>query len=91
MENIQIGAVLEEKQRVGNDNAINFLGVAEARVLSTPHMIGYMERACRNLVLPMLEPGDDSVGTDPAMACHCLPHRSIPVVERNRAGSRGWN
>jgi predicted thioesterase len=63
MERIQIGAVLEERVTVGNENAINFLGVAEARVLSTPHMIGYMERACRNLVLPMLEPGDDSVGT----------------------------
>jgi predicted thioesterase len=63
MENITIGVVLEEKQYVGHDNAINFLGVSEARVLSTPHMIGYMERACRNLVLPMLETGDDSVGT----------------------------
>ena len=48
MERIQIGAVLEERVTVGNENAINFLGVAEARVLSTPHMIGYMERACRN-------------------------------------------
>ncbi len=63
MERIEIGAVREEKVTVTDENAINFLGLPGARVLSTPHMIGYMERTSRNLVLPMLEPGDDSVGT----------------------------
>jgi fluoroacetyl-CoA thioesterase len=63
MERIEIGAVHEEKVRVESENAINFLGLPGARVLSTPHMIGYMERASRNLLMPMLEPGDDSVGT----------------------------
>jgi predicted thioesterase len=63
MERIEIGAVREEKVQVADDNTINFLGLPGARVLSTPHMIGYMERTCRNLMLPMLEPGDDSVGT----------------------------
>ena len=63
MERIEIGATREEIVQVTNENAIDFLGMAGARVLSTPHMIGYMERTCRNLVLPMLEPGDDSVGT----------------------------
>jgi fluoroacetyl-CoA thioesterase len=63
MERIEIGAVREETVEVGNENAITFLGLPGARVLSTPHMIGYMERTSRNLILPMLEPGDDSVGT----------------------------
>jgi predicted thioesterase len=63
MANIPIGARHEEKLLVTNENAINFLGMEGARVLSTPHMIGYMERTCRNLVLPMLEPGHDTVGT----------------------------
>jgi|SRR5271154_5221090 len=63
MEKIVVGAVLEENVSVDNENAITFLGIPGARVLSTPHMIGYMERASRNLILPMLEPGDDSVGT----------------------------
>ena len=58
-----MGAVHEEKVRVQNENAIDFLGLPGARVLSTPHMIGYMERASRNLLMPMLDPGDDSVGT----------------------------
>ena len=60
---IQIGAQREEVVRVDDDNAIRFLGHEGARVLSTPHMIGYMERTSRNLVFPMLEPGFDTVGT----------------------------
>jgi fluoroacetyl-CoA thioesterase len=63
MERIEIGAVREEQVRVQDDNAIDFLGLPGARVLSTPHMIGYMERTSRNLLFPMLEAGDDSVGT----------------------------
>jgi predicted thioesterase len=63
MPNIPIGARHEEKLLVTNENAINFLGLEGARVLSTPHMIGYMERTCRNLVLPLLEEGHDTVGT----------------------------
>ena len=63
MANIPIGARHEEKLLVTNENAISFLGMEGARVLSTPHMIGYMERTCRNLVLPLLEEGHDTVGT----------------------------
>ena len=63
MPHIEIGAVREEKLQVTNENAINFLGMEGARVLSTPHMIGYMERTARNLALPMLDEGFDTVGT----------------------------
>jgi predicted thioesterase len=63
MDRIEIGAVREEVVRVGEENAINFLGMPNARVLSTPHMIGYMERTSRNLILTMIDDGDDSVGT----------------------------
>jgi predicted thioesterase len=63
MANIPIGTTGEEKLLVTSEVAINFLGMDEARVLSTPHMIGYMERTCRNTVLPLLEPGHDTVGT----------------------------
>src|SRR5262249_17090142 len=58
-----IGAGSEETVLVTSENAIKFLGLEAARVLSTPHMIGYMERTCRNLVFPLLEPGYDTVGT----------------------------
>ena len=60
---ISTGARREEKITVTDEVAISFLGVEGARVLSTPQMIGHMEITCRNLVLPMLDPGHDTVGT----------------------------
>lgn len=63
MANIPIGTKGEQKILVTSEVAINFLGLDGARVLSTPHMIGYMERTCRDLVLPLLDSGHDTVGT----------------------------
>src|SRR5580698_674038 len=63
MAEYQIGARREEVIEVGGDNAIQFLGAEGARVLSTPRMILCMERTCRNLILAMLDPGHDTVGT----------------------------
>jgi fluoroacetyl-CoA thioesterase len=60
---IEIGKVLEQEIEVTDKNAITFLGVEGPRVLSTPQMIGNMEMVSRNLLLGMLEPGKDSVGT----------------------------
>jgi fluoroacetyl-CoA thioesterase len=61
---IEIGAVREESIDVDDRVSTKFLGLEGARVLSTPHMIGHMEGTSRNLVLPMLEPGFDTVGTE---------------------------
>jgi fluoroacetyl-CoA thioesterase len=63
MSEYEVGAKREESIVVGNDQAISFLGNEGARVLSTPQMILYMERMSRNLILPMLDPGHDTVGT----------------------------
>src|ERR1700722_18833126 len=63
MTNIPVGTKGEQKLLVTNENATNFLGMEGARVLPTPHMIGYMERTCRDTVLPLLEQGYDTVGT----------------------------
>ena len=63
MANIPVGTKGEQKLLVTSEVAINFLGLEGARVLSTPHMIGYMERTCRDTVLPLLDPGYDTVGT----------------------------
>ncbi|MGD1071287.1 MAG: thioesterase [Bryobacteraceae bacterium] len=63
MADYRIGAVREESLVVGHDHAITFLGTEGPRVLSTPRMIGFMEAACRNLILGMLDPGFDTVGT----------------------------
>jgi fluoroacetyl-CoA thioesterase len=63
MAEIPIGTVHEEGTLVTSDVAIDFMGTDETRVLATPRMIGFMERTCRNAVLPFLEPGYDTVGT----------------------------
>jgi predicted thioesterase len=63
MHRIAPGVKAEAKLLVTSDTAIGFLGDDEARVLSTPHMIGYMERTCRDAALPWLDPGCDTVGT----------------------------
>jgi len=63
MPDFKINQKREEIVEVQDANAIKFLGPEGPRVLSTPHMIGFMERCCRNLVLDMLDPGQDTVGT----------------------------
>ena len=63
MAEIPIGTKLEHKLLVDNEIAIDFMGQEGARVLATPWMIGWMERTCRNAVLPLLDPGHDTVGT----------------------------
>jgi fluoroacetyl-CoA thioesterase len=63
MANIPVGTKGEQKLLVTSEVAISFLGLEGARVLSTPHMIGFMERTCRDTVFPLLDPGHDTVGT----------------------------
>jgi predicted thioesterase len=63
MPDITIGAKGERTVLVTSDIAISFLGLENARVLSTPEMIRAMEQTCRDLVLPMLDTGYDTVGT----------------------------
>ena len=62
--NIPIGAKHEERILVTHDVAIDFLGLDGPRVLSTPSMILWMEKTCRNLILKYLEKGYDTVGTE---------------------------
>jgi fluoroacetyl-CoA thioesterase len=63
MATIPIGTRGEQVRLVTTENAISFLGMEGARVLSTPHMIGLMEWTCREAVFPLLDPGYDTVGT----------------------------
>jgi fluoroacetyl-CoA thioesterase len=60
---IPVGTKGERKLLVTSEVAINFMGVEGGRVLSTPNMILYMERTCREAVQPLLDPGYDTVGT----------------------------
>jgi len=47
---------------VDRERTIDFIGES-ARVYSTPALLYDLEVACRNLVLPHLDAGEDSVGT----------------------------
>jgi len=60
---IPLGTKGEQTQLVTTEVAIDFLGADGPRVLSTPQMIRLMEMTCRNSVLPLLDPGHDTVGT----------------------------
>jgi fluoroacetyl-CoA thioesterase len=44
--------------------AVDFLGLEGARVLGTPFMIMLLEMTARNSMLPFLDAGYDSVGTE---------------------------
>lgn len=63
MAHIPVGTTGEQKTRVTREMTIGFMGVEDARVLSTPEMIRCMERTCRDTVLPLLDSGHDTVGT----------------------------
>ena len=63
MHKIAPGVKGETRLLVTVDTAIGFLGDEGALVLSTPHMIGCMEKTSRDTALPLLEAGYDTVGT----------------------------
>ena len=60
---IPLGANHEENVPVTDRVAIRFLGLDRARVLSTPHLIGFLEMTARNLIKKHVQAGEDSVGT----------------------------
>ena len=63
MNAIPPGATAEHHLLVTPEVAVEFINDEQARVLSTPHMIAYMEWTARNAIKPFLEPSEDSVGT----------------------------
>jgi len=56
------GLVATVKLTVDRERTIGFMG-EKARVYATPMLVRDIEVACRELVLPHLDPGEDSVGT----------------------------
>jgi predicted thioesterase len=64
MSPIPIGRSLERSILVTSEIAIDFLGVEEARVLATPHLVWQLEITCRDAIRPLLDAEYDSVGTE---------------------------
>jgi predicted thioesterase len=56
------GATATSKLTVDRSRSIDFMG-EKARVYATPMLVRDIEMASRELLLPHLDPGEDSVGT----------------------------
>lgn len=62
MAELKPGTTREENHVVEMEDVITFLGPEGAKVLSTPRMILFMERTCRNMVAETLDAGFATVG-----------------------------
>jgi predicted thioesterase len=62
MKEITLGATRVENHVIADEDVITFLGPGGARVLSTPRMILFMERTCRNMMAEVLADGYATVG-----------------------------
>lgn len=71
-----VGKTIEREIVVDGDRAVTFMGEG-LRVYGTPFMIADIEMACRDLVLPDLAEGEDTVGA------HLLVDHLGPAVFGN--------
>ena len=58
----KIGKVGEERFVVSEQHLIDFAYDGMPQILCTPWLIWFLEHAARNAVLPLLEPGESTVG-----------------------------
>lgn len=63
---IETGKSISRNITIDPERTIAFMG-PELRVYATPRMIADVEMACRDLLLPMLEDGKDTVGIHVSM------------------------
>ncbi len=61
-ENVKPGTVGEEKFIVEEKHLIDFVHDGMPAILCTPWLVWFLEHAARNAVLPVLEPGESTVG-----------------------------
>jgi predicted thioesterase len=61
---LPIGATGELRFTVGPEHVIDFADDAMPAVLSTPTLVRLLERTAREVLLPLLEPGERSVGME---------------------------
>ena len=59
---VKIGTVGEERFAVSDQHLIDFAHDGMPGILCTPWLIWFLEHAARNAVLPLLDPGESTVG-----------------------------
>jgi fluoroacetyl-CoA thioesterase len=62
MKSAKIGTVGEERFVVSKQHLIDFAHDGMPEILCTPWLIWFLEHAARNAMLPLLEPGESTVG-----------------------------
>jgi fluoroacetyl-CoA thioesterase len=58
----KIGTIGEEQFIVSEQHVIDFAHDGMPHILCTPWLVWFLEHAARNAVLPLLEPGESTVG-----------------------------
>lgn len=58
----RVGTAGEERFIVSEQHLIDFAHDGMPRILCTPWLVWFLEHAARNAVLPLLEPGESTVG-----------------------------
>ena len=59
---VKIGTVGEERFVVSEQHLIDFAHDGMPQILCTPWLVWFLEHAARGAVLPLLEPGESTVG-----------------------------
>ena len=62
MKPARVGMTGEERFSVTEQHLIDFADGGMPQILCTPWLIWFLEHAARNAVLPLLEPGESTVG-----------------------------
>src|SRR5882672_1376901 len=87
MSSIPVGLKGEHRCLVASEIAIDFLGLESARVLGTPFLIMLLEMTARNSLVPLLEAGHDSVGTEVKIRHLAATPMGMEVVFRTEVTS----
>ncbi|MEO8662717.1 MAG: thioesterase family protein [Bryobacteraceae bacterium] len=93
---IEPGVSAESRILVTHEVAVDFMGNEDARILGTPYLIGYLELTARSAVKPLLDEGDDTVGTHvdvrhlaaTPLGMHVRFHAVVTEVEGRRVRFR---
>ena len=71
----------------GEEHAAHALGNSGVHVVSTPHLIGFLEMACHYNIVSLLAPGEATVGTrvEVEHVGAALPGRTLECTSRVEA------
>ena len=81
---MKVGTMGEERFVVSEQHLIDFAHDGMPQILCTPWLVWFLEHAARNAVLPLLEPGESTVGVVVNVEHIAATPLGAPVVCRAR-------